>query len=59
MVAEFIPAARQAGGERESRWRTATIFGIIGVANSPLPLPPPQSPETLIFLKYYFGGHNF
>ncbi len=26
LVAEFIPAARQAGGERESRWRTATTI---------------------------------
>ncbi len=36
LVAEFIPAARQAGGERESRWRTATIFfGVIGVFREP------------------------
>ena len=26
LVADLIPAARQAGGERESRWRTATTF---------------------------------
>ena len=37
LVADLFPAARQAGGERESRWRTATIFGISGVANPPLP----------------------
>ena len=41
LVADLFPAARLAGGERESRWRTATIFSIIGVANPPLPLQPP------------------
>ena len=32
LIADLFPAARQAGGERESRWRTATIFfvGILG-----------------------------
>ena len=48
LVADLFPAARQAGGERESRWRTATILGIIGVAHSPLPFPPPQSPDLFI-----------
>ena len=36
LVADLIPAARQAGGERESRWRTATIFFcVIGVFREP------------------------
>ena len=52
-VADLFPAARQAGGERESRWRTATIFGVSGVANSPLPFPPPQSPDPFTAILGY------
>ena len=50
LVADLFPAARQAGGERESRWRTATIFWYYwcGKLPSSLPTTPISQPLNCI-----------